>query len=247
MRYKINTTSKTELLILNFIAKFGYVEEIHIISFTNLNKIYCQKLLRKLVAMQLIIREKILHNRDYYIYLSKYGAKILQIKLPSKPVLHTLLHDSMLVQLYLYLSKFNPNLIITVDKELKRHNNKILDSKFRLPDLLINNKIAIELELSQKNDVRLQEIVHNYIKDINYSLIIYIVKNLTIMNKIKTIINNISDKFYFYLLDDNLDINNLKLCNDNSLEILELINNTPNINIHEKFGNFTYIKFFSDN
>lgn len=207
-----------------------------------MNKVYCQKLLRKLALSGLIIRKKILSNRDYYIYLTKDCAKILQIKLYAKPILHTLLHDSMLIDLYLFLLNFNSNLIIQSDKELKRNNNKIFENKFRLPDLLINNQIAIELELSQKSDARLKEIIYNYMIDINYSLVIYIVKTVTIMNKIKSIINNISDKFYFYLLNDNLDINNLKLVDSNQLSLVELITNLPRSNINEKFGNFTYIK-----
>jgi hypothetical protein len=242
VRFKINYLSKNEFLILNFIAKFGYVEESHIIIFSQLSKNYCQKILRQLVILELIIREKILNNRDHYLYLTKNGAKLLQIKTIAKPILHTLLHDSLLVELYLSLVNFNPNWIIQSDKELKRSNNRVISNKFRLPDLLINQQIAIELELSQKSDIRLNEILHNYIIDNNYSMVIYIVKNLAIMNKIKAIIDNLSDKFYFYLLDDNLNVNSLKLCGNNQLALFDLIMYLPVSSIDEKFGNFSYIK-----
>jgi hypothetical protein len=226
---------------LTFIAKFGYIEEKYISQYIKLSPKYCQRLLKTLTNQGLLVRQKILATHDFYLYLTPSGAKYLNLKTPAKPVLNTLVHDSMLVKLYLYFINNDIN-IITSDKELKRINNKLINNKFRLPDLLINNDIAIELELTQKNDMKLTEIIHSYILDPQYNKVVYIINKLSVFNKITAIINNISDKFYFYLLDANQDTNNLQPLNT-QLSIIELLQTTPSTNNCKQFGNFTYIKF----
>lgn len=190
-----------ELEILGFTSKFLYVQDCHLASLYNYDLLKTNKIIKRLVNGGYLTTNKILANQPNYISLTADSAKYLGLKFKPHIALNTLAHDTLLVWLFLYLAiTINAGDILT-DLELKRES--AFDQKFnkrKLPDLLINNNIAIELELSQKSHIRLQEIINGYIVNDNINLVEYYVLNKALAHKIWQLTNN-HPKFKFYLIN----------------------------------------------
>lgn len=192
-----------DLKIFNFMSKFLYVQDIHIATLCAIGVDEANKITKRLVKEGYLIHNKILSDRAPYISLATKAYKLLELKPKTYVALNTLAHDTLLVSLYLYLATTDSTIV--TDLELKREKsfNSTLN-KYKLPDLLINDTRAIELELSQKSHARLVEIVAGYVINNDISQVEYYVKTKALAHKIWQLTQD-NPKFKFYLI--NLDIN----------------------------------------
>ncbi len=228
-----------DVQILEFIAKFGYCLDRHIEFLCDLTPKYCLKVLKRLIDADLIERKRVLAYKDAYLFLSKEGSRFLSVNSPQKPVLNTLNHDTLLVDLYFKLSTDQQT--IQTDKEIRRflglHN---INDSLRIPDLLINENIAIELELSEKPAQRLELIINSYIMNNEICKVQYYLANERLLKKIHSLTKG-HTKFKFYIL---------KLDEDKILEIIpftpsvtanQMYTTQINTNNPKKFGAYTFL------
>ena len=244
MSHKHLALLERDVQILEFIAKFGYCLDRHIEFLCTLTPKYCLKVIKRLVDAELVERKRVLAYKDAYLFLTKDWAKFLDVNSPQKAVLHTLTHDTLLVDLYFKLSN-NANNVdsieIKTDKEIRLflglHN---LNDSLRIPDLLINNHIAIELELSEKPASRLETIINSYIMNNDITEVNYYLINDRLLKKI-FVLTKAHPKFKFHMLAlDNDKIVKIEpyqqdLQNFNNLQMDHQNHNKP-----KKFGAYTF-------
>jgi hypothetical protein len=140
-----------DLQILRFVAKFGSVNDGHIMCMLNIpNKSTStlltfhnyMRIIRRLIISEYLERVKIIANEYGYIMLGSKGEALLNIKRQKKLLLNTLRHDMLAIDLYLDLIIKNPTYTIACERELKiLHNVKFNDydnNPKKLPDLLID-------------------------------------------------------------------------------------------------------------
>lgn len=216
-----------DLQILQFVAKFGSVNDAHIIcmlSIPNKSTLTTQvtptsaipltfqnymRIIRKLITAEYLERVKIIANEYGYIMLGSKGEALLNIKRQKKLLLNTLRHDMLAIDLYLDLIIKNPTFTITCERELKilydvKFNDHDNDSK-KLPDLLLdtdtnNHTIAIEVELTEKKQTRLIAIINNYIYNNPVKEVWYFVISIALGKKIMALSQN-NPKFKIFLID----------------------------------------------
>ncbi|MBY0379535.1 MAG: hypothetical protein K2P99_03925 [Burkholderiales bacterium] len=225
--------------IIEFVAKFAYCQDRHIQKLCNLTPQYYLKVIKRLVDADLVVRSKILAYTEPYISLSKAGAKFLSIANISKPVLNTLYHDTLLIDLYFKLQESYPHAKFRTDKEIRREL-AIHDANetIRIPDLLINDHLAIELELSEKPLARLNHIINTYIIDNNMHEVHYYLTSTRLFAKISSLTNG-STKFKFSLLEleeGNKTIRQIAILTLGEYNYLSHIPQEP-----KKFGAYTYM------
>ncbi len=185
---KVNIVlQKRDLKILEFLAKFGFANDKHIMQMLGLAEI-CrdnyQNIIRRLIVNDYVNKERLVAGEYAYLLLGKRGADLLAANRVKKLVLNTLRHDTLVLDIYFDLLAKNPEYQITSERELRIAAGLKVGDKTTIPDLLINDKIAIEVELSEKSNARLIEIVGNYIRDVNLEEIHYFVKSKTLGHKI---------------------------------------------------------------
>ena len=226
-----------DLLILEFLANFGYCHDYHIAKLCGLSTKYIPRIIKRLVDAGYIIKTQILAYKSPYLMLSRNAAKFLGIKGTAKPVLNTLYHDTVLVDLFFELQKEFPDGAIKTDKQLRRefaiHKT---GSVLRIPDLLIDESVAIELELSEKSLSRLEQIINSYIINTNIKQVRYYITSNRLYKKINQLVINCS-KFSFFMLqlEDN-QINKIDPIISN-----QAINTLDNNFTEKKFGAYKYL------
>lgn len=241
----MNILKPGDLDILNFIAKFGYVHERHLAILCNLTLVQTKRIIGQLAAYGYVESTKVLANRGSYVFLTVVSSKLLEVKPLSKVNLNTLFHDTLLVDLYFFLidnDELIPELIKT-DKQLRKEFGVFsLNSQQRVPDLLIDSKIAIELELSEKPKTRLQEIINTYIIDDSIKLVCYFLQSVSLLNKISAMtLNNPKFRFYLFEVNENMHFIRLQqqlasgLIDIHKLNLMQLPDLAP-----KRFGNYQF-------
>lgn len=196
-----------EFKILEFVSRFDYCQISHIYKLLTLNPLI-NKTLDRLISKQYLIKLNILANQSPYLMLSQKAAKSFKSKYVKDPSLKDIKHKSLLIDLFLYLNKFYDD--IRIDTEIKKDINFNKSFDFRIPDLLINDEIAIELELTLKSKNKLIEIINTYMVDNSISEVHYYVTDKNIANKIKTLAIDY-EKFKFFKINniDNFEVEKL--------------------------------------
>lgn len=231
-----------DLQILEFIARFGYCQEPHLCKLLNVGSV--RNLVTRLSDDGYITKQKVIANNDPYLSLGKKGATFLETKVISKVSLATLFHDTLLVDLYLYLQGIYPanNYSFKTDKELRRDlkiellENEQLAEIHRVPDILINDEIAIELELSEKPKVRLQAIINSYVINEEIIEVNYYLQSAPLARKIKKIANN-HPKFKFWMIEK--IENQVKVTP--FIEEVEIAQTAAPRTGNKKFGGYTFL------
>lgn len=164
-------------ILLEFIAKFGVVHEKHIACvLPQLDKASYKSMLKN----DYLVEHRLHITTGAYYTLGSRGAQLMTTKEIKALNLNTLNHDMLLLDLYFDLQEKNPEANIQSERELKIGLGIKVGDKKKFPDLLLTNvvaeKIAIELEISEKSQARLIEIINNYIADTTLSAIHYFVK-----------------------------------------------------------------------
>lgn len=241
----MNILKLRDLEILNFITLFGYVQERHLATLCNLSLVQIRRIIGRLQEHGYVKSSKVLANYGNYVFLTPSSSKMLETKVPNKVNLNTLFHDTLLIDLYFYIlnnEKVIPELIKT-DKQLRKEFGVFSsNTQQRVADLLIDGKIALELELSEKPKARLQEIINTYIIDDNIKLVCYCLQSEGLLNKIHALTQN-HPKFRFYLfkIDEHMQFiswqqhHENRLMNVNTLNLCELPDIAP-----KRFGNYQF-------
>lgn len=195
--------------------------------FTIRSKAVVHNRLSKLIKSQMIDRFKlgrILHHEQCadigVVYrISKLGLKLLQMQFKNKEFSShvvtinssSLFHDLLLSDVMLKLKSG------LVDKKLVHGKLFLNQSNLkRQPDAVVicdgtNEKMAIELELTAKSDIRYRQLLMQYRLSTEFEKVLYITSNLAIQRKIKSVlgIKNVqgvgeinSSKFTFINLED---------------------------------------------
>lgn len=233
-----------DLDILNFIAKFGYCNETHIAKFCDLSTVQTKRIIKNLAADEYIIVNKVLANYGNYIFLSTKSGKILDTKILTKPFLNTLQHDTLLIDLYFWLQNCYQidDKSIKTDRQIRKELGIFeLNSKQRVADLLINDSIAIELEISEKPKARLQEIINSYITNESIKLVCYFLKSVALLEKILALtLDNPKFKFILFELDENNQFANLEVYTKTQrVSVDKTLLEIPAF-LAKKFGNYEF-------
>ncbi|MBP9743119.1 MAG: hypothetical protein KBD37_07175 [Burkholderiales bacterium] len=192
--------------ILEFLSRVGYCQERHLIKLLNLETerptVYNK--IRSLVKKDLVVKLHFLQGEDYFIMLTKTAAAQFGITPSKKLVLNTLKHDMLVLDLWLHLKHTHINSIIKTEKELKRSLGLRGVGISKVPDLLLNNEIAIEVELTAKTETRLREIINSYILKPEIVQVHYYTKSRAIINRVFKL-SQISAKFKGFLFKEGIE------------------------------------------
>lgn len=188
--------------ILGFVGKFGVVNERHLIElmgfrndgtgFKNLGRI-----LDRLEKGGYLERQKIRWKEPGYVLIGENGAAILNTRKPKGVILHTLAHDMLTIDLYLLIRERGE---IQTEQVIRHAIGLEAARKVKIPDLVLNDNTAYEVEISEKSTARLQKIINEYCLNTKYSRVNYFVKSEAIGGKIYAMSRG-DEKFKVYLFD----------------------------------------------
>lgn len=146
-----------------------------------------------------VIREKIMQGVPAYWRLDKAGAALAGVRKLAEIRLATLRHDDIAHRLGAWLVKDGRQIV--TEAELK-HNLGAESKKHKLPDMvLVDENIAIEVEISQKPDSALLKIIEKY-KAEKYNQVLYVSQSKAILNKIFELTKGDSRYAYKLFSDD---------------------------------------------
>jgi len=226
-----------DVKILEFIAKFGFCQDRHIITLCNLTPKYYLKVIKRLIDDDYVERSRILAYEEAYLMLTKNGSRFLGLSTTSRPVLNTLNHDTLLIDLYFKLIEQYPTAHFKTDKELRRDFaiHEANDSK-RIPDIVIDDTLAVELELSEKPLAKLTAIINAYILDNNIQQVHYYVMSKRIYTRLLNLTANYSKfKFFMLSLTDKAITSIEPLASNGEVKDVTNTTTTP-----KKFGAYVY-------
>jgi DNA-binding MarR family transcriptional regulator len=182
---------------------------------------YFQKIVRSLESQKILEGYRDPYNRKKYVYLSPFGESKLSIKENPAAVSHeTLIHDIKVIEFVRAL--FEAGLIneINLEHQLRDRQNNLTFKV--IPDAVVNFhkngfdfNIAIELELTRKNNQRIIEKMRQYKASSNYHYLIYLFPTNALMNKYISVIkealgeDGLSKTIFLYHPDLSRDIENL--------------------------------------
>jgi hypothetical protein len=209
-RSKIEITQRDEM-IFNLIKKLGWVRQDYVATFLNMDysKADVNHLVRnigyRLQRHDYIIKKKILTAHPNYWCFSKFGAQMCGGVAEPKFVLQNIRHDNLVAKLLINLLQ-KGEMNVKSEFELKHEVIWEKGKKIKLPDLLIDDRVAIEVELTQKSSVRMSAIIREY-KFGKYEEVIYYTTK-----KIATLMSDMvgdSSKFKFKIIDENNILNSI--------------------------------------
>lgn len=204
---KTNTNlsiSDSEFILLNFLAKFNYCQMQHLTKLFSIINLEIKGTTTSLIKKNLIIKYPLFKDQEPFLLLSKNGANLFQLPQLVKLFFNNLEHDMCVIELFLTFLKQNPNIIIQTGQELKREiiPHKFKKLKANIPDLLLNNTIAIEVELTPKSNHRLIEICNSYIANAEIIEVHYYSNSTTILKRVFNHSLN-SKKFKWFITNNN--------------------------------------------
>jgi hypothetical protein len=195
--------TERDIKIFDLIKKFGWLREDYIAQFLGFDwsllktKNNINSLAHRLSKSLFIEKKKIIEGYPAYWRLGKIGAEFMNATEEKKFVLMTLRHNDFVADLAIKLLIDGKN--VKTEYELKQDLYGEAAKKTKLPDLVIDDNLAIEIELSRKNDTKLAVIVNKYLMG-NYKSIIYYTDSKVIANKVYQLSKN-SSLFKFMLFD----------------------------------------------
>ena len=175
------------------------------------------RLIRRLILANYIEKQRLIAGESAYLLLGKRGADLLAMSRVKQLALNTLRHDMLVLDVYFDLLAKNPEYQIMSERELRIATGFKVGNKKKVPDLLINDKIAIEVELSEKSNARLIEIVGNYVRETKVDEVHYFVKSRALGHKLLELSGR-HKKFKVFLLD----------AKSKDLVYSDMSNNVPN-------------------
>ena len=207
-RSRIEVTHRDEL-IFNLIKKLGWVRQDDIAFYLGMD--YSEKEINHLIRNigyrlqkhDYIVKKKILTAHPSYWSFSKFGAQMCGGIAEPKFVLQNIRHDNLVAKVLIdLLQKGETN--VKTEFELKHEVVWEKGKKVKLPDLLIDGRVAVEVELTQKNSLRMNAIVREYKFGKYEQVIYYTTKKIAIL---MSEVAGDNSKFKFKIIDENNVIN----------------------------------------
>lgn len=197
-----------DIKILELISKFGVVSEKHLMWLCGWqNKVQggknVYKVRQRLAEGEWVASYKLSYKQPRVVILAKNGAAFMNTKKVRKIPIQILEHDMFVIDLYLELKAKNPKMEIETEREKRRYEGICFGDKRRVPDLTLNDEIAIEVELTQKSTQRLRRVILSYLSNVEINQVVYFVQSPTIGKKIYEYSRN-NDKFQVYLFSDDI-------------------------------------------
>lgn len=227
--------TERDIKIFELIKKIGWVREDFIAKYLQLdwNNIKTKHNLYalgiRLIKHNFITKIKVIEGYPAYWGLAKKGAEFMNSIEQSVIKLATLKHNDMVAELAIDIMTNNPETELDTEYQLKQEIYGRSSKNVKFPDIIINEKIAIEVEVSRKNDSKLSAIVSRYLSS-QYEEIIYYTNSAGIAKKIKLLSQN-NPKFQFKIF--------------NGLEILSSKAYYPIVEINDKFFKINSGQFVS--
>jgi hypothetical protein len=123
---------------------------------------------------------------------------------PKKISLMTIEHDDYVAELVIKFILENPDNLVETEYEIKQTLFGKEAREKKIPDIILNEKIAIEVELSTKDNRRNVSLINSYLKS-NFEEIIYYSNSKRTINNLQKLTNN-NDKFKYYFFTNNIEI-----------------------------------------
>jgi hypothetical protein len=208
-KHKIVITERDEK-ILGILKKFGYLREDFLARYLAMDyndnnvKNLLNVLAFRLKKHDIIKREKIKIGKTFYWWLGKIGAEIVEAIPIQNISIITLNHNDLVADLAIEMLVKNPDLDLKTEYELKQEVYGKKAKEKKIPDLIINETDAIEVEISKKNNKRWINCVSQYLAA-GYSSITYYTNSISIANSITRICYR-NEKFKFKIFK-NSEIN----------------------------------------
>lgn len=163
-------------------------------------------------------------NRKKYVYLSSFGES--QLSLDENPTAlskETLIHDIKVTE----FSKAMVELGWITDAELEHriHDKRNFQTVYKIiPDAVlhgtrnnVNFKIALELELTRKNNQRVMEKANQYLQGSQFNYVLYLFSKKSLLEKyIEVIKERVGDKGlerFMFFSNETLDVDKANIIN----------------------------------
>lgn len=209
-KHRIVITERDEKILL-LLKKFGCVREDLLANYLDLDytldsvKIVLSVLAFRLKKHDIINRAKVVIGKTFYWSLAKSGADLVDAEVLKKISIITLNHNDLVTELAINLLIKNPDANLKTEFEIRQELYGREAKEKKIPDLVIDNKIAIEVELSKKNNRKLNSIVSNYLRS-DYEEIIYYCDSKSIANTLYKISNkNMKFKYKVFINSSIID------------------------------------------
>lgn len=151
--------------ILCFINDFGVCETKQLCQRFDLQPYRAQRIMKRLINQGLAVKEKIIYGRDSTFYLTGKGAEFTHLPKLNKISLGSYFHSIALIDLHLQLNRRYPSSVFISERQLRNTSQNQVGISGHFSDGILffdNKKIAIELELSSKKHLRLDNILKGY-------------------------------------------------------------------------------------
>lgn len=169
--------TERDLDILKFINAFGFCETYQLCRKFELQHYRVYRIMKRLVALGYVLREKILHAHDSTYRLTAKGARLTGLPNLNRISLANYLHTISLIDLSLAIQKRHPNATWISERYLKRKRYAQSSGKrgHCADAILVLNekKIAIEVELTLKKQAYLDRIIKGYASDFSINEVWY--------------------------------------------------------------------------
>ena len=194
--------TKKNVELLGLIGKFRFLSQTLIAKYFGVSEEAIRLMGYKLNKGGFLRIEKVFHDGQRYFLLDKLAVSYLDVKYFKKINYVTLVHDDLVYQIA--INEMINKKEIALEHELKeQHLLKFENAKdIFLPDLLINNEIAVEVELNIKELKKRLVKINKYNQDTTIKKIMWISNKPLVLKKLCEISNNI--KHEFYLFEDNI-------------------------------------------
>lgn len=193
------------------LKKFGYIREDILANMLNIKyetsqeKQVLNQLACRLRKHNIVHREKVKIGRNFYWWLAREGANMVNAKTIRNVPIITIDHDDLVCKIASKYLAENADINLIPEFENKQKLFGFDAKNKKIPDLVIDENIAIEVEISKKNYKRWNAVLSNYLSS-DFKEIYYFTDSKTIANSIAKIASN-NDRIKFKLFSDNDIIN----------------------------------------
>ncbi|BBB14769.1 uncharacterized protein RVIR1_10270 [Candidatus Rickettsiella viridis] len=167
--------------ILRFINEFGFCEMPQLNQRFGLRKPRNYQVINKLIRHHLVQHERIFYKQHGLFRLTAAGARFTPLPPLHRVPLANYRHDLTVLTLYLKFRDLYPDVTWISERKLKHDKYKLgVGQHGHLPDGVLvfpdDKQIAIEVELSHKSKLRLDDILKSYASQFSIQEVWYFCK-----------------------------------------------------------------------
>lgn len=167
--------------IFVFINQFGFCETVHLAKRFNLNTKNVNKIMRRLVYHEYVIKQKQFYGKYALYRLTNKGAQFTSLSPLPKLSAGAYHHTTALIELYLKIMRQYPSAKWVSERMLltEKYSDGVGKSGHTPDALLIKDdkQIAVEVELTSKSKKRLESIINSYATDLAIHEVWYFCSN----------------------------------------------------------------------